>query len=136
MARALIALLLLIPLQSCQFGYEVVARYDGDKLVLDSKRGGWFGPDPCIIFDFSVLDGDRTIWSIKEKAPDDRKCPPGGDFPLTYGVAPRGFATAVKAEPLVSGHVYRISGGSGIHYSGSFRVIARTVYDVTNFPAG
>ncbi len=101
--------------------------------MLDSG-GGWFSPDPCINFDFSVRDGDRAVWSIKEDDKIRRDCPSGGDFPLIYGMAPPNFTTHVKAEPLVPGRLYTIEGGAGIRYVGQFKVRARTVYEVSNFP--
>ena len=43
------------------------------------------------------------------------------NFPLAYGVVPRGLTSRIAAKPLKAGVLYKVEGSDGDRYYGAFR---------------
>lgn len=124
-------------LGSCSFGYDLVARVDGGRIVFDASdaRPGWFFGELCVSGvhvtsdeetgvlpepgdDEALVTNGRAAWWVEENA---NQCMES--LPIAYGRTPAHSRVRVAAKPLKPGVVYRVStGGHGGYGSGRFRL--------------
>jgi len=126
------ALLACVSLSACSADYPVKAVFISDKLSFVGAGDDWFfGESGFCPSYFSVrASSGETIWRIEsDVSPVDCKL-----FPITYGVTPKGWRTAVAAGTLKSGELYIINGAGGDRYHGAFRYSERRVLSVDNEP--
>lgn len=115
-----VSILAAIGLGGCTLATHVKADFVAGRLTFGSdlkERGECF-------FQFELRDrtSGQVVWAIAEKPeanpPELSECK--GQFPLEYGKAPAGFATAVAPAKLISGHSYSIDGSNGNPLYGNF----------------
>lgn len=120
-----ITLVLTLVVAGCSRSYPVEAVFIGGKLhfVVDEKLNG------CLN-DFTVeSEAGEVFWAIDGEF---RSSPCEDNFPLAYGVVPRGMTTLSPAKPLKAGVLYKVGGSDGDRYYGAFRY--RRTLVITNSP--
>lgn len=122
-------------LGSCSYGYDIHARFDGRRIILDTHaRESRFAAGLCLDF-LEVRSGGAVVWSIERFPPrDGSDCP--NDFPIAYGSPPEGFQAGTPPVQLRPDTVYRVSGHGSASFEGSFRYSTHVLVRVENLPAG
>lgn len=121
----LISVLLALAVAACSYSYPVEAVFIDNKLAFraDDKLNG------CLNSFTVESDAGEIMWAIEG---DFRSSPCEDNFPLVYGVVPRGLTSRVAAKPLKPGELYKIEGSDGDRYYGAFHY--RRVLVITNTP--
>lgn len=129
---ALIASTACILLAACSADYPVKAIFiDGKLHFVGAGKDWFFGETGFCPSYFSVRSSSgKTVWRIET----DRPPSPCKIFPLSYGVAPEGWKTLVKAQALKTGRLYVIDGEGGDRYHGAFHYRERRLLSVKNDP--
>ena len=120
-----IPMVLMLAVAGCSYSYPVEAVFINGKLHFqaEEKLNG------CLS-NFSVeSEAGEVVWAIDGEF---RGSPCEDNFPLAYGVVPRGMTTLSPAKPLKAGVLYKVRGSDGDHYYGAFRY--RRTLVITNTP--
>ena len=118
-------ILLAMIVGGCSFSHPIEAVFIEGKLHFkaDDQLNG------CLN-DFRVENGSgEVMWAIRGPF---RASPCENNFPLAYGVAPKGFEIQVAAKPLRAGVRYTMHGSDGDRYYGAFSY--RQTVVITNAP--
>jgi len=120
-----IPFVLMLALAGCSRSYPLKAVFINGTLHFhaEEKLNG------CLS-DFRVeSEAGEVMWAIDGEF---RSSPCEDNFPLAYGLAPRGMTTQSPAKPLQAGALYRVGGSDGDRYYGAFRY--RRTLVITNTP--
>ena len=120
-----LASLLVLALVGCSKDYPVEAVFIEGKLHFraQDKLNG------CLNRFRVESEAGEVMWEVEG---DFRSSPCADNFPLQYGMDPKGLTSRVAAKPLRPGVLYKIEGSDGDRYYGVFRY-RRTIV-VTNTP--
>lgn len=122
-------------LGSCSYGYDIYARFDGRRIILDTHaKESRFAAGLCLD-SLEVRSRGVVVWSIERFPPrDGLDCP--NDFPIAYGLPPEGFRSGTPPVRLRPDTVYEVSGRGSASFEGSFRYSTHVLVRVENMPAG